>query len=753
MTELDDGAYRNAPPTVPDIGRGEVALPPEDGLPPELQLRFDVGRELHGDGSEAAVYLVTERETGNIRVVRLYRESRRDEHVARFLLDHETRHVVRVFECDVVSRYAYEVMEYLPGGDLLDLRGQHPSGVGAEQLTSLVRQVAEALEELHAAKLLHRDVKPATRVVRNGETFEVALIDFGIAEYRAVEDFVPRGAGTPRFMPPEYSLNGGQVSTAVDWWALGMTVLELAIGHEWLEGLPPERFPMELTQGAVSVEDVADPRIRLLCRGLLTSAIIRRWGADEVRRWLAGESPSVDEGLQPLFPRESSLPFHCLGRDYFNRRELAFDLTRQWEAAAHELFSGGRRRSQLRRLAEWIRDYPRPEDAEEERLDAGDGPADVRLLRVIRQLDATQPPIYRGLNISPRNLPQFARTAVGGGEPMPEIIEQIFEHGLLTPLAAAPALPDGDEPGLGGGDGLDTVDRRWRERHARWRDLVATIGDPDAKALLSCDDPGTRRRALAITLWMAVADDAVRDEVRRTVQGHARVIRPEPPGRRTDRDWYVKLAGDPDGMWAALLLQGHVRAQAEEAQAAWDRAIWLARNEALLEWLRKQGRPPALGWAVVGIGILSALCAGMVGGGDMAGRVPVSAITDAWIAAAFAIAASLGVEGVLAWEAGGRYHPRYSLLGASLIVLARALRPAAAQRLLRPICAVGLGVLSALSVFVPVATPLAVGVAVPVWAVYRLGRWYRDRGAERAEIRNAELAGVGPDTESGPSEH
>jgi hypothetical protein len=252
---------------------------------------------------------------------------------------------------------------------------------------------------------------------------------------------------------------------------------------------------------------------------------------------------------------------------------------------------------------------------------------------------------------------------------------------------------------------------------------------------------------------MAVADDAVRDEVRRTVQGHARVIRPEPPGRRTDRDWYVKLAGDPDGMWAAFLLQGHVRAQAEEAQAARDRAIWLARNEALLEWLRKQGRPPALGWAVVGIGILSALCAGMVGGGDMAGRVPVSAITDAWIAAAFAIAASLGVEGVLAWEAGGRYHPRYSLLGASLIALARALRPAAAQRLLRPICAVGLGVLSALSVFVPVATPLAVGVAVPVWAVYRLGRWYRDRGAERAEIRNAELAGVGPDTESGPSEH
>src|SRR5688500_3442367 len=62
--------------------------------------------------------------------------------------------ILRIHEVDTSDREARLIMEYAPGGDATALRGR-PS----EQVLRVVLPIARALESLHAAGIVHRDVK------------------------------------------------------------------------------------------------------------------------------------------------------------------------------------------------------------------------------------------------------------------------------------------------------------------------------------------------------------------------------------------------------------------------------------------------------------------------------------------------------------------------------------------------------------------------------------------------------------------
>src|SRR5690606_600595 len=105
------------------------------------------------------------------------------------------------------------VMEHLEGKDL----GAYLTEKGAlepGEVVTIVQQVAKALTKVHAAGLLHRDIKPDNIFLCEGEdeTF-VKLLDFGIAksaEVRGERDITLDGetktgqvVGTPFYMSPE----------------------------------------------------------------------------------------------------------------------------------------------------------------------------------------------------------------------------------------------------------------------------------------------------------------------------------------------------------------------------------------------------------------------------------------------------------------------------------------------------------------------------------------------------------------------
>jgi serine/threonine protein kinase len=157
--------------------------------------------------------------------------------VARFLQERSIltglRHpnLVAVHDLVVEGETVAIVMDLVRGGDLRAWLTANGPLLPAE-VARIGAGIAAALAQVHAAGVVHRDVKPENVLMDDaGSQRTPRLTDFGISRFANSSEIGRSSllAGTPRYVAPELA-NGNEATPAADLYSLGIVLYELCCG-------------------------------------------------------------------------------------------------------------------------------------------------------------------------------------------------------------------------------------------------------------------------------------------------------------------------------------------------------------------------------------------------------------------------------------------------------------------------------------------------------------------------------------------
>ncbi|GAA1639508.1 hypothetical protein GCM10009744_31270 [Kribbella alba] len=188
-----------------------------------------------GRGGMGSVWRATDQQLG--RVVALKRahpglddpDGRRLRREAKIGARLHDPHVVTIFDVVTDGADHWLVLEYLPSrtlSELIEQRGTLPPA----EVTRIGLQIAQAVQAVHAAKVIHRDIKPGNILVTEDGTAKLA--DFGISQRLWAEATLTDSStvGTPAQLAPEVA-NGDEPTAASDVFSLGAVLYTAVEGH------------------------------------------------------------------------------------------------------------------------------------------------------------------------------------------------------------------------------------------------------------------------------------------------------------------------------------------------------------------------------------------------------------------------------------------------------------------------------------------------------------------------------------------
>jgi serine/threonine-protein kinase len=189
-----------------------------------------------GEGAVGQVYAALELRLGRRVALKVLATELLRHPTARVRMEGEATALARVDHPNVIKIHRVLehkgslvlVLELLSGGTLADRIGRGP--LAGHEILATMQGILAGLDAIHAAGIVHRDVKPSNVLLTEQGTPKLA--DLGVAHDATGHSFTRTGSrlGTPAYMSPE-QVRGAKVDSRSDIYACGVLLFELLAGR------------------------------------------------------------------------------------------------------------------------------------------------------------------------------------------------------------------------------------------------------------------------------------------------------------------------------------------------------------------------------------------------------------------------------------------------------------------------------------------------------------------------------------------
>ncbi len=337
---------------------------------------YENERILSTETGEASIYLV--KKDGKESVLKLYFHDMKPKLlILKKLQEKGLKGIIQTSDFGLTElggeeRY-YELMEFARGGTLdatLPIRDE-------KKLKVIIEKVANSLKDLHDINIIHKDIKPGNIFLRSENSDDYIIGDFGISSImdEEADRLRTKQNRTDIFAAPEVYLSMGnhemEITPGVDWYALGISILFLWTGHDPYRGVPYGSLANEKLEAKFRFPDDMPENFRNFVRGCCVPLYTKRWGFDEIKKWLKGENV-------PIYQEEKKMDYEPFNFDAQaglvakTPEELAGMMEKDPELAKKYLYKGKIKewleQAEMNRLAMFVDDipekmYPKNEDA------------------------------------------------------------------------------------------------------------------------------------------------------------------------------------------------------------------------------------------------------------------------------------------------------------------------------------------------------------------------------------------------------
>ncbi len=206
--------------------------------------------------------------------------------------------------------FHYLVLEYMPGGDLLQLcRARPNNALPLDEALFYFKQACEALAYAHGKGIIHRDIKP-NNLLLSADHLTLKIADFGVAKITTGEDTEITRVGADIYAPPEHHPHEGtgeetgprvRLTAAADIYSLAKSFYTVVCGRapgqfkcDPIAYLPDELMNQSWAEHLLPVLKRAtedDPKTR-------HASVVEFWGelAQVASKAAGKETDEADEG-------------------------------------------------------------------------------------------------------------------------------------------------------------------------------------------------------------------------------------------------------------------------------------------------------------------------------------------------------------------------------------------------------------------------------------------------------------------------